>query len=239
MQETSELFDQIWDSEYSETEVKVIINGETFNEDRLMDVSITRDLFGGSNLAIGSTCIGSCSVTLSSGDVTGKELSDTIPKGADIQILSRVIDGAGRTSEWLPQGVFFADKRDYTSWTGRLVLDGIDRMAIADSDFTTDDLNWPKSDIDTVRLIASQMDVWLDPDTASIINQGYQIPNPITTYTLREVLGFIAAMYCGNWIIGKDGTLTFLALNGLPAETNYLVTNAGNPITFGGVRIIV
>ena len=240
MQETSTAFDQILNSGYYETQVQVIVNGVTFDENRLMGVSIQQELFGGSNLTIGSTCVGSCSVTLlAENGQTGRDLSNTIPKGASIQILSRILDRAETASEWLSQGVFFVDRRDYTSWTGRLVLDGLDAMALADGDFTTDDLNWPKSDIDTVRLIAAQMGVPLDEDVPTLINQNYSITNPITTYTLREVLGFIGAMYCGNWIIGKDGSLIFLALNGLPAETNYLVTNMGNPITFGGVRIIV
>ena len=239
MQETSALFDQILNSGYYETEVRVVVNGETFAQDKLMDVSISRGLFNGDNLAIGSACIGSCSITLFSGDMTGKELSDTIPRGASINIFSRIIDASGLKSEWLSQGIFFVDQRDYTSWTGRLVLNGIDAMALADGDFTTNDMSWPKTDIATVRLIANQMGVVLAADVPTIINQSYSITNPITTYTLREVLGFIAAMYCGNWIINKDGELQLLTVDGLPTETNYLVTNTGSPITFGGVRILV
>jgi hypothetical protein len=56
---------------------------------------------------------------------------------------------------------------------------------------------------------------------------------------MREVLGFIAAMYGGNWVITKEGKLSLITLAGLPEETNYLVTNFGNPITFGGDRILV
>lgn len=262
MQNTSELFKTIWNSGNYESEIKVVINGVEYFENQLMDVSIKRELFGGNNVTIGSTCVASCSLTLTSDTMSGRDISAQIPRGARIEIWERIkgevqdttanavagsaIAGVAivgiatqyvaTNSEWLLQGVFFVDCRDYTSWESRLQLSGIDRMAIADSDYPGDSDEWPKRDIDVVRQIAGYMDV--DIDSGTVLGNNYSIPIP-ASYTMREVLGFIAAMYAGNWIITKEGKLLLLKLNGLPQETNFLVTNYGSPITFGGDRILV
>lgn len=239
MQQTSERFKEIWNSGNYESEIKVIVNGVEYRENQLMDVSIKRELFGGNNVTIGSACIASCSLTLISDTMTGRDLSDTIPRGARIEIWECIkgnLQSQTVSSEWLCQGVFFIDSRDYTSWTGRLQLNGIDRMAFADADYPGDSDQWPKLDMAVVQQIAGYMGVEIDSGT--VLGNNYRIPIP-ASYTMREVLGYIAAMYAGNWIITKEGKLLLLKLNGLPVETNYLVTNYGSPITFGGVRILV
>lgn len=262
MQQTTERFNEIWNSGNYESEIKVIVNGVEYRENQLMDVSIKRELFGGNNVAIGSTCVASCTLTLISDTMTGRDLSDTIPRCARIEIwecikgeaqdrTANAVAGTGvvgiaiagiatkyvkTESEWLCQGVFFVDSRDYTSWAGRLQLNGVDRMAFADADYPGDSDQWPKTDMAVVQQIAGYMGVELDEGT--VLGNNYSIPIP-ASYTMREVLGYIAAMYAGNWIITKEGKLLLLKLNGLPAETNYLVTNYGSPITFGGVRILV
>jgi hypothetical protein len=58
-------------------------------------------------------------------------------------------------------------------------------------------------------------------------------------YTMREMLGYIASAYGGNFIISDDRKLLLVPLGGLRSETYYLVTEGGNPITFGGDRILV
>ena len=264
MQYTSDTFDEILASGDYESEVKVVINGVTYTEDQLLDVSITREVFGGSDLTIGSACVASCSITLISDTMSGRELSATIPRGSRVEIWERIngwsmstenaaVVGAARVgaaivglaaeylprnSEWLLQGVFFIDTRDASSWEGRLVIDGLDRMALADGNYPSGDVNWPKSDKQVVNLIAGYIGVDVDSSITNLINRNYQIPL-IASYTMREVLQYIGAMYCGNFIINKVGDLQFLSLTGLPAETNLLVTQVGNPITFGGVSILV
>lgn len=264
MQRTSELFDQIWESGNYESEIKVVINGVEYFENQLMDVSIKRELFGGNNVTIGSTCVASCSLTLTSDTMSGRDISAQIPRGARIEIWERIkgevqdttanavagsaIAGVAivgiatqyviTNSEWLLQGVFFVDCRDYTSWESRLVLDGVDAMIFADADYPNQS-DWPedgKKDIDVVKQIAGYINVALDSGTS--LGNNYLIPIPLS-YTMREVLGFIAAMYGGNWVITKEGKLSLITLAGLPEETNFLVTNYGSPIMFGGDRILV
>ena len=67
---------------------------------------------------------------------------------------------------------------------------------------------------------------------------GYPVQYP-AEYSCREVLGFIAAMYAGCFVISDLGELRLVALNSIPPETRRLITKDGFAITFGGVRILV
>lgn len=238
MQSVSTQFEDIYASGNYESEIKVVIAGTEYYESSLMDVSIKRELFGGNNVAIGSACMASCTLTLTSDTMTARDMSALIPRGARVEVWER-IKGETRTSEWINQGVFFVDSRDATSWSSRLVLQCVDSMVKADAMYPGTEDGWPsggRTDIDVVRAIAEEMGVTVDGDTQLGLN--YKIPFP-GTYTMREVLSYIGAMYGGNWLITKAGKLLLLKLSDLPEETNYLITNTGDPITFGGVRILV
>ena len=56
---------------------------------------------------------------------------------------------------------------------------------------------------------------------------------------MREALSRIAIANAGNWVISDDGELLLVGLNSVPAQTNYLITNTGDAILFGGTRILV
>ena len=237
MQNTSATYKSILNGGYYETEVKVLIQntGGTmteYTERNLTEVSVSWSAFGDTNLTIGSACLGSCRIGLISDDYSGKELSRTIPRGTRMEIYERIYNGS-QTSEWLPQGVFFVDARDDTTWTGRLMLDGVDAMVFADALYPETEDGWPaqgKTDAAVVSVIARKMGVSVDSGTQ--LGNAYPIPFP-GTYTMREVLRYIGAMYCGNWIITKEGKLLLLKLDALPPETNYLINNAGENITIG------
>jgi hypothetical protein len=46
-------------------------------------------------------------------------------------------------------------------------------------------------------------------------------------------------MYVGSFIMTETGLLRLVSITELPEETNYLINNAGDAITFGGDRILV
>ena len=262
MQNVGQTFRDILASGNYESEIKVCIEGLDHNmveyrENSLLDVSIARGLFNGDNLSIGAACVASCQVVLSVDGMTGKQLSQTIPKGARIEIYERIngetpnydttsiigtaVAGVAvvsqaavwndTNSEWLLQGVFFVDERDDTSWTTRLSLSGIDRMALADDYYPGTSDGWPaqgKIDTEIVQTIASTIGVSVD--NIGALAAGYMIPFP-GTYTMREVLSYIGAMYCANWIITADGKLRIMKLNELPSETNDLINQINESIT--------
>jgi hypothetical protein len=89
-----------------------------------------------------------------------------------------------------------------------------------------------------VNEIAYQMGVSVDARTTALMTNAYTIPLP-TGYSYREVLGYIASMYVGCFIMSDEGKLRLVSLLELPHETNYLIDQIGNAITFGGDRILV
>lgn len=148
-------------------------------------------------------------------------------------------------SEWIQQGVFYIDTRETTASYDSLkvlTLHGFDAMLTAEQYWHDNgSLNWSSgtvTDRAMVGNIAAIMDISVDPRTYSIMNKYYRIPMPIQ-YTLREILGYIASMYAGCFIITEVGQLRLVSLLELPPETNLLIDNAGDYIVFGEDRIIV
>ena len=82
----------------------------------------------------------------------------------------------------------------------------------------------------------------IDSRTLPLINKYYAVQYTgfgDEAYTVREVLGYIGAMYAGNWIINEVGQLRLVVLGDIPAETNYMITENEARITLGGDRIIL
>ena len=99
-------------------------------------------------------------------------------------------------------------------------------------------LGFPATDLNVVYDIANKIGVSVDPRTIPYINKAYTIQYP-SQYTMREVLGYIGAMYAGNWIVNDLGLLQLIPLYDLPAETNLLTDELGYRLVFGGDRILV
>lgn len=159
-------------------------------------------------------------------------------------------------SEWLQQGKFYIDTREYTNDDDGLpiiTLHGYDAMMLAEQDYgesaldygDPDDPDAGALDIDMLEEIASKMKpigsefaVGVDPRCYEIMTEGYKFPYPVG-YSLREMLQMIAAAYAGCFVISDKGELLLVTLYGLPENTGYLVTGYGFAITFGGDRIVV
>lgn len=144
-------------------------------------------------------------------------------------------------SEWLQQGVFYIDTRETTvSYDGLqiLTLHGFDAMLMTEQEYSSTSIDWPATDVNVVREIASKIGVTIDSRTEDLMTGGYTYPLP-TGYTLREMLGYIAAAYLGCFIITETGQLRLVSLLELPSDTALLVDSIGDYITFGGDRIKV
>ena len=167
-----------------------------------------------------------------------------IPDMAQIVLYVRACTDALQ-SEWIQQGVFYIDTRETTASYDSLkvlTLHGFDAMLTAEQYWHDNgSLNWSSgtvSDTAMVGNIAEIMDISVDARTWDIMINDYQIPMPMQ-YTLREILGYIASMYAGCFIITEVGQLRLVSLLELPPETNLLIDNAGDYIVFGTDRIIV
>lgn len=144
-------------------------------------------------------------------------------------------------SEWIQQGVYFVDTREVIKSESNvdvLVLHGYDAMLKAEQMFVSSTILGDSVDIDMVNEIARIMGVSVDERTTAMMTMGYTIPLP-TGYTLREILGYIASMYVGGFIITDVGKLRLVSVLEMPEETNFLINQDYDYITFGGYRIIV
>lgn len=165
-----------------------------------------------------------------------------IPRQAKISVFARLVLGE-QASEWIPQGVFFISTRLKNKITESLSITAFDAMLKAEEVWLTEDYDyddWPKSQKDTVEDIAYRIGVEVDERT--VLPDVFPVDYPVDEngdLTMREVLGGIAVSNAGNWVITMEGKLRLIGAATMADETNYLVSEIGDAITFGGVRILV
>lgn len=181
-----------------------------FGEDMLMEDGMitTLNVFSGSTPGVGGCICGEI-------DVEMKLPVTNIPKRARLVPYVRLTDGS-QASEWIQKGIFYADTRDTDpgETLSTLTIHGYDAMLRAEADYPGESkLDWPAKDIDVVREIAQAMGVGVDERTVAAMTKGYRIQLP-TDYSQREVLGYIAGSYAGNFIISDLGELLLVQITG-------------------------
>lgn len=232
MQNTSALYKSILASDHW-FETKLDINGVgSYDESVLFACNTSHKMFTDTP-EIGKAIAGEIDVEMLKPTVD-------IPRMAELHPFVRACN-ASEKSEWIPQGVFFIDTRE-SSKNGNnldiLTIHGYDAMMKAEQPFVSETITGDATDIALVYEIASIIGVEVDDRTEAIMTGAYTIPLPVG-YSCREVLGYIASMYVGGFIISEEGKLRLVSLLELPPETNYLITEDADVITFGGVRILV
>lgn len=233
MQTVSELYRTIHAGlHYSE--VRVLINGVVYGEDKLKSLK-TRN-----NILENTMDVGNCIA----GEIDLELLAPTvdIPKMATIQPQFRIINTENPTqkSEWLPKGMYWLDTRETSQDRVKVMkIHGYDAMLKAEQEFPSMSGTFPKTASVVVAAIATAMDVTQDSRNAALMTPTYYVQLP-SNYTCREVLGYIATMYCGNWVMGDDGKLRLITLDSLPKETNLLLADPDDYLAFAdGTRILI
>ena len=243
MQTTSALYNTILADENHWFETRVLINNVVYDETKLFSVSTHVEMFQNTP-TLGKAVAGEISIKML------KPIVD-IPAMAKIQPQVRVCRDFGeevddewvvtrQNSEWLAQGIYYIDTRETTKnqdGLDVLTLHGYDDMLKAEQMYNGR-ITGDSTDIQMVNEIAYQMGVNVDARTTALITNAYTIPLP-TGYSYREVLGYIASMYVGCFIMSEIGELRLVSLLELPPETNYLIDQVGDAITFGDDRILV
>lgn len=225
-QTTSDLWKSLLQMNNTRAEYAFDINGEWYGPEAEVEHSSEAMLF--SEFGFGNAPIGALGLSL---------YADDIPRGAQIKRYIRLVNG-DQVSEWLPKGVFWANRRaeDDGYWT----IEAFDGMRRAEKVWEPDQtLTFPMQMPDAVEHIAALMGVPIDPRTMVLLNSAYTIDYPTSEQTYRQTLCWIAAAHGGNFIMSDAGELRLVPLLSAPAATNYLVDERGNAITFGGVRILV
>lgn len=207
---------------------------EIFDKGGLISARVSGGLF-----AENKPCIGSC--VSRQVDIVVQipaEFEITISRMAKIRLYSRVRLGE-QESEWIPKGVFYIDTRRPDEASGTLTIHGYDAILLhgGETYLAEGDVGaWPRSADVVVNDLADRFGLELDERT--VIDPSVLVPFP-NDWTCRELLGFIGAAHAGNWTVTDVGKLRLVPLWSVPEETHYLVDQNGDPITFGGHRILL
>lgn len=229
MQETSELYRNLLADPNAKKEIKVSVSGEEYREDRISSLRTYGGLFAQNTLDIGGAVASEIDLVLyRPGD---------IPKMAEIRPFYRLTNGE-QYSEWIQKGVFYIDTRDPGNEFETLSIHGFDSMLKGERIWEPEQsLNFPMTHraaaLEIARLIGVELE---NPED---IRTDYYVDYPANGYTQRNILQYIAVAHGGNFIMTDLGMLRLILLNSLPLETNYLIEEHGNAITFGGVRLLV
>lgn len=234
MHTVSDLWQQMLADPAHAVEAKLKIAGVEYGEDQIVRNSLM--VYGGLYSTFG---IGNCCARQIDFEIYPQ---GTIPRQAKIEVYMRLQLGE-QVSEWIPKGVFFFSTRKTDRVTGVLSVHGYDAMLKAEEtwlDSSYDAETWPMPAATAVNDIAARMGVAVDSRTQ--LDAKFPVQYPVDSegdMTMREALSRVAVANAGNWIITDEGKLLLVGLNSMPKETNYLVTETGSAITFGGVRILV
>ena len=223
-QKTSQLWQALWRTQNTRQEFGFHINSVWYGPESEIDHSVDSGLYEEYSIGNATTA-----------KLTLKIYTDLVPRAATIKRYVRLRNGA-QASEWIPKGVFFTNRRSEEDgcWT----IEAFDSMRKSEQIWVPDQmLEFPMTMPAAVDEIARIMQVEIDPRTQ--LNPAYSIDYPANDYTLRDELRYIAAAHGGNWIVTDEGKLLLVPLLSIPPETWYLVTEYGDPITFGGDRILV
>ena len=116
------------------------------------------------------------------------------------------------SSEWIQKGKFYIDTRSVETTTQILTIHGYDDMLKGEDYLSATGTVFPTTDTTYLSLIATQMGVQIDQRTLDIMTEEYQI-SYYAQYTMREMLGYIAAAYGGSFIMSDTGKLLLKRLN--------------------------
>lgn len=138
-----------------------------------------------------------------------------IPRMAKIELYVSLVWGEWET-EALKKGVFFIDTRSTDAVTGWTTVRGFDSnlmmeqaLAESESDVIPDDT------AGLMNLIAQKIGVEIDSRTAmrNYALNVFESDRRAKYMTMRQVAGYVAGLYGGNWIITDEGRLRLLPLS--------------------------
>lgn len=231
-QQTSALWKTLWRTRGTTREYQFDVAGTIYGPEAEVSHKVDSGLYD--KFGIGNAAMAALTLSL---------FADSIPRGACIRRYIRLRNGE-RVSEWLPKGIFYANRRSEED--GYWTVEAFDAMRRAEQPWNPDQsLTFPMPMPEAVAEFARLMGVEVDPRT--VLSSTYTIDYPASDpdsedgdyYSIRQELQWIAAAHGGNWIMTDAGELLLVPLLSVPPETSCLVTEHGDAITLGGVRLLV
>ena len=227
MQSVDNTWERLFGEPTHKTEIRAFIDGAMYSMDKIYNAVLTRSVFTNNVPEVGCCCASTFDIEI---------IPDSrIPRMAPIIVQTRLKSADGvRASEWIPTGTFFVDTRRKERVGTTMRFTAYDSMLKADQPYLPNSLitNWPAAEALVVAEIASCMGVSVDARTTLA---GYSVDYP-QDYTMREVLGYIAAANGGNWIITPENKLLLVKLQG---ENSLLGANYNAAILFGDTVVVL
>lgn len=227
MRSTTVLHDALLQAAGTTQDVRITIGGKVYGMDAIVECRPSGAVMGTKTMSIGNCVAGEVELVL-------LERSANLPRMAELHIETRLVGEDRSAAEWVPAGVYFVDTRA-ESYSGVLTIHAYDAMLKAEATFLEIlplEQTWPITQQAAVAAIAEKMG--LEVDSRTVINPSYLVEYP-NDYTMREVLGYIAAANAGNWIITPGGDLRLVPL--VPEEAGPNVglkvssLNVGTPLS--------
>ena len=221
--------------------VKLNIAGTDYGDAYIVSMRTHRAVFE-DDPSVGNCVSGELEATLLVGNVQ-------IPRNAKVVPYIKEDNGA-----WKKKSEFFIYSRGTDYVSGALKITAYDAIFKAEEQYLyPGEIGlWPRIDKAVMQEIASRTGTTICADSLARMNKGYQIQFPgitiegesTTEYevdgtTMRQMAGYIASMYAGNWIIDNNGEWRLIVLGDVPLITHYMVEEHGDVILIGGVRILV
>lgn len=168
--------------------------------------------------------------------VCTKGIEDGPVAGLAVAGISIVGKADANSSMWLAKGVYYVDTRKVSLNSygpDTVTIHAYDAMLKFDNPYPSDSgANYPKSDVSAVSFLAQSIGIGVDIRTWAVMTKNYSIPLPVG-YTSREILGYIAGFYGGNFIINEVGELRLLKIVDIPVNRSILVAPGGDFLVFG------
>lgn len=228
MQTVDSTYKRIFRDEHHITEVRAVAGGVTYGIDKIYSARRERGLFAGSSPSIGNCVSATLELTIIP--------ESRVDRLAPIAVSTRLVtfDGAESTT-WRPAGTFYADTRNEAQGGEEKTFTAFDAMLKADIPYLENAqvASWPAADTAVAADIAALMGITVDSRT---VLAGYEVPLPEQDWTAREVLGWIGAANCGNWIVTDDNKLYLVPFRGV---TSLLGTDRSHALLLGDSFIVL
>lgn len=228
MQTVDSTYKRIFGDPHHITEVRAVAGGVTYGIDKIYSARRERGLFAGSFPSIGNCVSATLELTIIP--------ESRVDRLAPIALSTRLVtfDGAESTT-WRSAGTFYADTRSEAQGGEEQTFTAFDALLKADIPYLENAqvASWPAADTAVAADIAALMGITVDSRT---VLAGYDVPLPEQDWTAREVLGWIAAANCGNWIVTDDNKLYLVPFRGV---TSLLGTDRSHALLLGDSIIVL
>lgn len=188
-------------------------SGKVYFKDMIKEFSTMGDSFPDRFPSVGNCMARTLKITLIMPDTP-------IPRRARLVPYCN-ISNSTNSSEWLPKGVYYIDTRPKSKLGQSVVLTitGYDVIMKLEQMYKLTDVPLVGDylvDEDIADKIAQTIGTSLNADTQNLLKaHKFKISKdtPLTDYTYREIMSYIAMAYCGNWISDDFGKLKLIQLN--------------------------